>query len=80
VFLAAAADFRSGRTFAIPGRCGKADVVPNPAFHVVSLRKRIEECFGWGKTVSGLAQLKVRGLDKVRAVFVLGVAVRCGSC
>jgi transposase len=38
------------------------------------LRKRIEECFGWGKTVAGLAQLKVRGLDKVRAVFVFNVA------
>jgi transposase len=38
------------------------------------LRKRIEECFGWGKTVGGLAQVKVRGLDKVRAVFVFGVA------
>jgi transposase len=38
------------------------------------LRKRIEECFGWGKTVGGLAQLKVRGLDNVRAVFVFGVA------
>ena len=37
-------------------------------------RKRIEECFGWGKTVGGLAQLKVRGLDKVRAVFVFAVA------
>jgi Transposase DDE domain len=31
------------------------------------LRKRIEEGFGWGKTVAGLAQVKVRGLDKVRA-------------
>jgi transposase/IS5 family transposase len=38
------------------------------------LRKRIEECFGWSKTVGGLAQLKVRGLDTVRAVFVFGVA------
>jgi transposase len=38
------------------------------------LRKRIEECFGWGKTVGGLAQVKVRGLDKVRAVFVFGIA------
>ena len=28
------------------------------------LRKRIEECFGWGKTVAGLARLKVRGLDR----------------
>lgn len=37
-------------------------------------RKRIEEIFGWGKTVGGLAQLKVRGLDKVRAVFVFALA------
>jgi Transposase domain (DUF772)/Transposase DDE domain len=36
--------------------------------------KRIEECFGWGKTVCGLGQLKVRGLDKVRAVFAFAVA------
>ncbi len=38
------------------------------------LRKRIEEIFGWGKTIGGLAQLKVRGLDKVRAVFVFAAA------
>jgi transposase len=37
-------------------------------------RKRIEEIFGWGKTIGGLAQLKVRGLDKVRAVFVFVAA------
>lgn len=39
------------------------------------LRKRIEEIFGWGKTAGGLAQLKVRGLDRVRAVFVFTCAV-----
>ena len=38
------------------------------------LRKRIEEFFGWSKTVGGLTQVKVRGLDKVRAVFVLAMA------
>ena len=38
------------------------------------LRKRIEECFGWMKTVGGLTQVKVRGLDKVRAVFVFAMA------
>lgn len=32
-------------------------------------RKRIEEIFGWTKVIGGLAQLKVRGLDKVKAVF-----------
>ena len=38
------------------------------------IRKRIEEIFGWGKTVGGLDQLKVRGLEKVRAVFVFALA------
>ena len=38
------------------------------------LRKRIEEGFGWMKTVGGLAQVKVRGLAKVRAAFVFAMA------
>jgi hypothetical protein len=38
------------------------------------LRKRIEEDFGWSKDGGGLAQLKVRGLDKVQAVFVFAMA------
>ena len=38
------------------------------------LRKRIEEGFGWTTTVGGLAQVKVRGLAKVRAVFVFAIA------
>ena len=38
------------------------------------LRKRIEEGFGWTKTVGGLVQVKVRGLAKVRAVFVFAMA------
>ena len=36
--------------------------------------RRIEEGFGWGKTVGGLAHMKVRGPDKVRAVFVFAMA------
>lgn len=36
-------------------------------------RKRIEEIFGWSKVVGGLAQLKVRGLGKVKAVFTFGL-------
>ena len=39
-------------------------------------RKRIEEVLGWGKIIAGLAQLKVRGLDKVKAVFAF-VMVAC---
>jgi transposase len=37
-------------------------------------RKRIEEIFGWEKTVGSLSQLKVRGLAKVRAAFVFNCA------
>jgi hypothetical protein len=36
-------------------------------------RKRIEEIFGWGKIIRGLAQLKVRGLNKVKGVFTFGL-------
>ena len=36
-------------------------------------RKRIEEVFGWIKTTGGMAQLKVRGLAKVRAVFTFAI-------
>jgi len=37
------------------------------------IRKRIEEAFGWAKITGGLAQLKLRGLEKVEAVFVFGM-------
>lgn len=37
-------------------------------------RKRIEEIFGWTKTIGGLAQLKLRGLAKARAVFTFALA------
>jgi transposase len=37
-------------------------------------RKRIEEVFGWIKTTAGLAQIKVRGLAKVQAVFTFAIA------
>lgn len=35
-------------------------------------RKRIEEIFGWTKTIGGLAQLKLRGLAKATAAFTFG--------
>lgn len=37
-------------------------------------RKRIEEPFGWGKTVGGLAQTVYRGVERVGARFVLTMA------
>jgi len=36
-------------------------------------RKRIEEVFGWLKTTGGIAQVKVRGLAKVQAVFTFAI-------
>jgi hypothetical protein len=38
------------------------------------IRKRIEEIFGWIKSTGGLDQLKVRGIEKAKAVFILALA------
>ncbi|MFA6021771.1 MAG: transposase, partial [Rhodospirillales bacterium] len=38
------------------------------------IRKRIEEIFGWLKTAAGPANVKVQGLEKVKAVFTLALA------
>jgi transposase len=47
----------------------------HPGYAVsLRLRKRIEEGFGWTKEVAGLAQVKLRGLDRVDFAFVLGLA------
>jgi IS5 family transposase len=37
-------------------------------------RKRVEEPFGWAKTVGGIRQVKVRGLKRVRQVFLFVMA------
>jgi hypothetical protein len=34
-------------------------------------RKRIEEAFGWAKTVGGMAQTMYRGVERVRPRFIL---------
>jgi hypothetical protein len=39
-----------------------------------SIRKSIEEIFGWIKPIGGLDQLKVRGLQKANAVFIFALA------
>ena len=46
------------------------------AGYTVSQRKRklVEEAFGWGKTIAGLAKVKVRGLARVRFSFTLAMA------
>jgi transposase len=60
------------------GKVRKTAVPPQVAAsegYAISMvcRKRIEEIFGWSKIVGGLAQLKVRGLAKVQAVFTFGL-------
>lgn len=37
-------------------------------------RKRIEEAFGWAKTVGGMAQSAYRGVERVRSRFILTMA------
>jgi hypothetical protein len=36
-------------------------------------RKRIEEAFGWAKTVGGMAQTVYRGIERVRSRFILAM-------
>ena len=40
----------------------------------VRKRKRVEEIFGWLKTVGGLRQTRFRGLDRVRMAFTFALA------
>lgn len=37
----------------------------------IKLRKRIEEPFGWAKTIGGMAQTVYRGVERVRSRFIL---------
>jgi len=37
-------------------------------------RKRIEEPFGWAKTVGGMAQTMYRGVERVRSRFIMTMA------
>lgn len=60
----------TSRTSAIDGRTTRH------AGYAISqrIRKRIEEGFGWMKTVAGLRKTKYRGLEKVGWAFTLGAA------
>ena len=58
------------RHSAIDGR-----TTQHPGYAVSQLRrKKIEEPFGWAKTVGGMAQTVHRGLDRVRAQFTMTMA------
>ena len=50
-----------------------------PFLHVLrngsgSIKRRIEEVFGWIKSSAGLAKVKLRGRDRVDAAFMLALA------
>ena len=58
------------RKTAVDGR-----VTRHPGYAISQvIRKRVEEIFGWTKTTGELAQLKLRGIAKVSALFTFGLA------
>ena len=60
----------SGRRSAIDGRTTR-----HPGYGVsLRIRKRIEEAFGWAKTVAGFRKLRHRGLPKVDWQFTFATA------
>ena len=60
----------SGRRSAIDGRTTR-----HPGYAVSQrIRKRIEEAFGWAKTVAGLRKARHRGLAKVAWQFTVAMA------
>ena len=60
----------SGRRSAMP------DAIAQSEGYAVSQQKRklIEQGFGWAKTVGGIRQVMVRGLERVDQMFVLTMA------
>ena len=60
----------SGRRSAIDGRTTR-----HPGYAVsLRVRKRIEEAFGWAKTIAGLRKARHRGLPKIDWQFTLAMA------
>lgn len=58
------------RTTAVDGR-----VTRHPGYAISQvIRKRVEEIFGWDKSIGGLAQVKLRGLPKVKTLFTFALA------
>ena len=60
----------NGRRSAIDGRTTR-----HPGYAVsLRIRKRIEEAFGWAKTVAGLRKARHRGLPKIDGQFTFAMA------
>ena len=61
---------RKSRYSAIDGRTTRHEGYALSQKH----RKKIEEAFGWAKTVGGMAQTMYRGVERVRSRFILTMA------
>lgn len=61
---------QKSRYSAIDGRTTRHDGYALSQKH----RKKIEEAFGWAKTVGGIAQTMYRGVERVRSRFILTMA------
>ena len=61
---------RKARYSAIDGRTTRHEGYALSQKH----RKKIEEPFGWAKTVGGMAQTMYRGIERVRSRFILTMA------
>jgi transposase len=61
---------QKARHSAIDGRTTRHDGYALSLKH----RKRIEEAFGWAKTIGGIAQTLYRGIERVRSRFILTMA------
>jgi transposase len=60
----------SNRRSAIDGRTTR-----HPGYEISQrIRKRIEEPFGWAKTIGNIRQVMYRGTDRVREVFLVTMA------
>lgn len=61
---------KSGRRSAVPDEIAQSDGYGMS----MQRRKRIEQGFGWAKTIGSIRQVMVRGLKKVDQMFVLNMA------
>jgi transposase len=61
---------KSGRRSAVPDEIAQSDGYRMS----MQCRKRIEQGFGWSKTIGQIRQVMVRGLKKVDQMFVLNMA------
>ena len=61
---------QKSRYSAIDGRTARHEGYGHSQRH----RKKIEEAFGWAKTIGGRAQTMYRGVEGVRSRFILTMA------